>query len=352
MSTTQRRAKGRGSVFEYRTRAGKRWRIRVTVNGTTVVRQGFTSRRAADDAIAALRESVESGDVARLAPTPTTMSEMLADAIESLARVRDWKPRTVDIYEHHARLIASTVLGGMNPAKVERRDVEKAYRDLADRGYSSATLSGVHTLLGQACAEAVYNGAMPRNPVTSMKAARGADRFTSRTVKTWTPEQARAFLDGTTGDRLHIAWVLALACGLRRSELSGLRWGDIDLDGATLSVRRQMDPSCKATHAPVVVPPKSEDSVRDIDLDASTVDALRRWHAQITGERDALGIGKVPDSAWVLGTPAMRGAPVVYRRAVREGGSSSRHAPDPVARPASHEREPAAVRWGAADCCR
>ena len=52
------------------------------------------------------------------------------------------------------------------------------------------------------------------------------------------PSELRAFLDATAGDRLHIGFVLAATSGLRRSELIGLRWDDIDFDSGTLAVQR------------------------------------------------------------------------------------------------------------------
>jgi integrase len=59
-------------------------------------------------------------------------------------------------------------------------------------------------------------------------------------MRYWTPEQARAFLQSVTGDRLEAAWRLLLATGLRRGEALGLKWADIELDAGKLSVRRTL----------------------------------------------------------------------------------------------------------------
>jgi integrase len=53
----------------------------------------------------------------------------------------------------------------------------------------------------------------------------------------WSPEQARRFLDHVTDDPLEPIWTLALATGLRRAELVGLRWTAVDLTAGSLEVR-------------------------------------------------------------------------------------------------------------------
>jgi integrase len=49
-----------------------------------------------------------------------------------------------------------------------------------------------------------------------------------------------AFLSAAIDDRLHAAFVIAVVLGLRRGEIMGLRWTDVDFDAATLRVRQQI----------------------------------------------------------------------------------------------------------------
>ena len=55
----------------------------------------------------------------------------------------------------------------------------------------------------------------------------------------WTPEQASAFLAATTGDRMQACWLLALSTGMRRGELAGLSWSDLDLERGRPQVTTQ-----------------------------------------------------------------------------------------------------------------
>jgi integrase len=56
-------------------------------------------------------------------------------------------------------------------------------------------------------------------------------------LQVWTPGQLRAFLIHVRQDRHYTAWLLAATTGMRRGELLGLRWIDVDLDAGRVAVR-------------------------------------------------------------------------------------------------------------------
>jgi integrase len=96
-------------------------------------------------------------------------------------------------------------------------------------------------------------------------------------VKPLTVEEAHRLLDAATGDRLRARWVLGLSLGLRQSEVLGLWWDDIDLDAATLRVRRQLLRRRNRGDALTFGPPKSARSRRVLSLPAPLV-AVPRDH--------------------------------------------------------------------------
>ena len=65
----------------------------------------------------------------------------------------------------------------------------------------------------------------------------GHDR---RLARVWTGEQIRDFLAAIDDHDLYPLFLLAVATGMRRGELAGLRWSDIDFDAARLTVNRQI----------------------------------------------------------------------------------------------------------------
>lgn len=91
---------------------------------------------------------------------------------------------------------------------------------------------------------------------------------------TWSAEQARAFLAAARADRLCAAWLLTLY-GLRRGEVCGLRWSDVDLEARLITI----------TSTRVVVngkvitkAPKSDNGIRALPLDDGAVAALTAVH--------------------------------------------------------------------------
>jgi integrase len=109
----------------------------------------------------------------------------------------------------------------------------------------------------------------------------------------WAPEEVRTFLTCAADDRLFAAWRLLATCGLRRGEVLGLRWTDLNLRALTLRVDRSLvaDPRSRVL---VWQTPKTERSRRTIDLDAATVNALKSHRKQQASERLA-AMGAWPD---------------------------------------------------------
>jgi integrase len=104
------------------------------------------------------------------------------------------------------------------------------------------------------------------------------------TVAVWTPAQLAAFLDSVRQDRLHALWRLATLRGLRRGELAGLRWADLDLNHRQLMIVRART---TAGYQVFEGPPKSAASMRTIALDRHTVAVLHEHAYRQRQERNA-----------------------------------------------------------------
>ena len=150
------------------------------------------------------------------------------------------------------------------------------------RALSPTTVRLVHRVLTKALSDAVESRLLAANPAQHAKVP--ARRRTE--MRTWNARQAEAFLRSAVGDRLYAAWLLALACGLRRGELAGLRWADVDLEQQTLSVVSQR--TTDADWQIVTKEPKGT-SRRTIDLGGQAVAALRAHRRQSLSERLAWG---------------------------------------------------------------
>ena len=140
------------------------------------------------------------------------------------------------------------------------------------------TVRLVHRILSKALGDAVESQLLAVNPAQHAKVP-ARQRVE---MQTWTAEQASTFLRAAARDRLYAAWLLALACGLRRGELCGLRWSDVDLEQQTLSVVSQR--TTDADWQVITKEPKGT-SRRTIDLGAEALAALRAHRKKVLTER-------------------------------------------------------------------
>ena len=101
----------------------------------------------------------------------------------------------------------------------------------------------------------------------------------------WKATELRAFLEGAKDDRLYALWHTAATTGLRRGELAGLAWSDIDLDAGTVTVRSNR---VTVGYRVETTTPKSNKAAV-LGLDADTVTVLRGHRARQAQERLAWG---------------------------------------------------------------
>ncbi len=107
-------------------------------------------------------------------------------------------------------------------------------------------------------------------------------------MKTWNASELATFLSSVQGDRLYGLWRLAATTGVRRGELLGLRWADVDLERATVRIVRAYVRGAGGLH---YGEPKTASGRRMIALDPVTVGVVRSHRARQAEERLAWGAG-------------------------------------------------------------
>ena len=101
-------------------------------------------------------------------------------------------------------------------------------------------------------------------------------------VMVWTLGQLGAFLDSIGGNRLYALYHLISYRGLRRGEACGLRWADVDLDRAVITIRTQLVQNGWEVDEDE---PKTDASDATVSLDAGTIRALREWREAQEAEK-------------------------------------------------------------------
>lgn len=191
------------------------------------------------------------------------------EAISGAVGERTWKRHESIVRVHLKPAIGRTKLATLNPLQVQ-----SLYRAKSRSGsLAPGSVKRIHVTLHKALKQAVRWQMIPRNPCDSVDAPRGY----RGEIKPLDEEQVRVLLATAKQiqPRLYALYVLGVTAGLRQSELIGLQWGDLDLDGGKLTVKRSVFKG-------KINAPKTARSSRTVRLSRIAVHALRE-HERVSG---------------------------------------------------------------------
>jgi integrase len=270
-----------------------------------VQRGGFTSKKQAT----AERDAVLARSREECTTQTWTVARFVRYWLSIKTRVR---PSTLRSYTEHVENYLIPYLGSTRLGELTGRQVQAMFAELvtretrSGRPIAASTLHRIRATLRAALNAAIREGLIRDNParfielpdprrpqaqVWTTNRVREWERTGERfPVAVWTAELLAHFLDFVAGDRLFAMWWLVALRGLRRGELAGLRWIDIDLDEGVIMISQQRITFGNVT---TVGPPKTRASRRVIALDRHTVRVLREHQRRQQKERLEAG------EAWV-----------------------------------------------------
>ena len=213
-----------------------------------------------------LTELLAAGDAGTLTdPTQVTVGAYVAAYLDNATHL---SPKTLERYReiaaHQIKHLAETKLQKLKP-----EHLEAWHATLSRAGLSARTISHAHRLLASVLARAVENGVIARN----VAAIRKPPRVEAEEIEILSPDQIAAALAALNGSQLYPIVALALATGMRRGELLGLKWSDVDLDKAVIRVERSLEETRAGGLR--LKPPKTKRGRRSIGLPGDTVAMLR-----------------------------------------------------------------------------
>lgn len=257
-----------------------------TRNGRKIFRQHTIrgSKRDGERERTRLLRALDTGTY--LEPSKQTVAEYLESWLASYAKTHV-SARTFERYSEDIRCALIPGLGHiplirLSPQNIREfyaRELEHGRADGRGRGPLSGTTVVHHArVLHCALKHAVDEGMLAVNPADRVRPPRKA----RREMAVLNQEQTGRLLEAAKGTRFHVPVVLAVAAGLRRGEIFGLRWKDVDLKNGSLSIQQTLE---KTKQGLAFRQPKTPKSRRLVPLPAFAVAALVEQRRQQSEQR-------------------------------------------------------------------
>ncbi len=252
-------------------------------------RRGFATKKEAAAEMAAVITDQNRGSFVR--PTRGTLRTFLID---------EWLPTKESVlkpstYSTYAQMLRSYVvphIGALEMSRIDAGTLNSLYARLLKNGRTGGsgrqgglapkTVRNVHGMLHHAFVDAVKLRRIAVNPCDAADQPRKAEPE----MRLWTIEQMRLFMGSVEGDRFAGVWRLLLTTGMRRGEVLGIRWSDIDLAAGRLTIRQT---TTMVAGRPETGTPKSRAGSRTISLDPGTILTLKTWRKVQAAEHLRMG---------------------------------------------------------------
>jgi integrase len=266
----KRRGHGEGSIHQ---RKDGRWVAVIDlgyVGGKRVRKTWY--RKTRKEAAAKLTEelaNLQRGGV--VATADATVEAFLRSWLETSIK-ESRAPRTVESYTQMVESHIIPEIGRIRLGKLTPKDVQGMMSRKKAAGLSARTVNYLRAILRSALTSAVKQEIVARNVASFTESSRGE----KREPKPFTVEETRKFFETIHNDRHEVGYVLAGTYGLRRGEVLGLRWSDIDEDAGVFYIRQQVQ---RVDGKDQILPLKTKSSRRTLPLTPSVREALERRRA-------------------------------------------------------------------------
>ena len=248
------------------------------------------TRKGAEKVLADLVKRMHDGDYR--SPDKITLADYMIERWLPSKRTRV-KASTAAAYEANIRLHIAPYIGHIPLQKLQPEDLDELYvklltdgrRNGAGGSLSAKTVRNVHATIQSALSDATRKGTVIRNVADI--ADPPSIGSSGRKMSVWSAEQLREFLIDLQGHDMYTLFYLSANTGMRRGELLGLRWSNIDLESMRLRVNQQI---VSVEYELIEDDLKTPTSRRTIDLDERTVAVMRRHRRQQAVDQLANGL--------------------------------------------------------------
>lgn len=256
--------------------------------------RGFKTKRDAEKALALVEAEVYKGTYFE------TSSTLFRDHLNDWYRSKknSISVQTANTYEAYLRNRIIPYLGHVQMSQLTPILLQNYVNELKEEGLASSSIKKVYNIIKGALDYAVNMELLPSNPIKKLQLPK--DRKKEMTV--WEVPEIKSFEKRASLDRLYPAFYLAITTGMRRGEILGLRWKDVDLEKGMLYVRQTLSKDGKQ----FLKGAKSEASIRSIKLSNDTIVLLRKQKMVVAKEKLRCGADYVDNDLIICtakGTP-------------------------------------------------
>ncbi|HVA75513.1 MAG TPA: tyrosine-type recombinase/integrase [Acidimicrobiales bacterium] len=263
------------------------WRLRVVADydpKTGVARQRsrtvYGTKKMADDALAAFVTEVRTGTTVASTDTLNALLDRWLDHVQA-----DLQPTTVRGYRDKLARVRRD-LGDITLDELTAQRLDRAYAQWRKEGLSAQTIRHMHRVLSTALHQAEKWDLVERAATDKATPPKHVDM----PVRAPSPEVVLGLIEEARARDLPLlaaAIFVSATTGLRRGELCGLRWSDIDFDRRTLTVAR----SVKHDDGPGwIVGDTKTHKVRRIAIDTATIEVLAEHRVVMESAAHAAGV--------------------------------------------------------------
>jgi integrase len=232
---------------------------------------GFRTKAEAEEVAKRIQYELQTGSYVE--PAQTTVEEFLLDfvnnALKNEVAPNTYEQRLAYVENHIAPRIGKIKLTDLKPAHIQ-----KFYNELREQ-FTPGHVQNIGNLLTKALKQAERWDLIKRNPAALVKKPATSRKNTK--MKVWTVEEQKKFLDyvKSESDFYYMLFLLALTSGMRKGEILGLQWDDVDTKQGIVSVKRTAVWAQRNLYLKDM--PKTESSIRSIQIPEQTSKALKRW---------------------------------------------------------------------------
>lgn len=297
----KRRGNNEGSI--YRRKNGK-WQAQVSIDGSRIGKL-FDTRKECNEWINQIAQQKTRGLTVHSAKTTfgEYLHQWLNDVQPSL------KPTTISQYRGIVRNHIDRNLGHVKLSDITPRLIQNLYNAKLEEGRGKRTVEMIHAVIHRSLKMAVMYGLIGTNPTKAVQ----KPKHSAQLMKILIEDQIHTMLQAADGVGKRPLLQLAVTTGMRKGELLGLMWSDIDWASSALKVERQLQRIPNA--GLVMLLPKTKSSLRTVKIGPETLSELGKHLDQQDEIRRAVGDSWTDNN---LVFPSGIGTPKEPRNLVRE----------------------------------